>query len=141
MGLVIQKLKLFCRIVCWAVMSGGKKGEAKGGYSENGAPVHLSEADFDAFINSHRVCVVDFWAEWCAPCRILEPVVEELAREYRGRVAFGKLNVDENPSIAERYEIMSIPTLLVFQEGKPVHTIVGAMPKPRLLEELKPFLE
>jgi thioredoxin 1 len=106
----------------------------------DGAPVHLSEAGFDEFISNHKLCVIDFWAEWCAPCRFLEPIVEELAREYAGKAAFGKLNVDDNPRIAERYEIMSIPTLLVFKDGQPVHTIVGAMPKGALIEQLRPFL-
>ncbi|MEM0121461.1 MAG: thioredoxin [Thermoprotei archaeon] len=106
----------------------------------DGVPVHLSEKDFDEFIKKHRLCIVDFWAEWCAPCRFLEPIVEELAGEYQGRVAFGKLNVDDNPSVVERYEIMSIPTLLVFKEGKPIQSIVGAMPKAELVAQIEPLL-
>ncbi len=109
-------------------------------HGSDGSPTHLSEVDFDDFVREHETCVIDFWAEWCAPCRFLEPVVEELAREFRGKVAFGKVNVDDNPSIAERYEIMSIPTLLVFKNGQPVHMVVGAMPKNTLLEQLNPYL-
>jgi thioredoxin 1 len=73
--------------------------------------------------------VVDFWAPWCGPCRMIAPVVEELAAEYEGKVVFGKLNVDENQALAAKYGVMSIPTLLVFKNGQPVERIVGFMPK------------
>jgi len=81
--------------------------------------------------------VVDFWAEWCMPCRMIAPVVEELAKEYAGKVVFGKLNTDENPTIAARYGISAIPTMIFFKKGKPVDQIVGAMPK----SELKRWVE
>lgn len=94
-------------------------------------PVELSDADFDQFISRYPLVVVDFWAEWCAPCRFMSPVIMELASEMAGKVVFGKINVDYNPETAARYGIMSIPTFLVFKNGKPVDAIVGAMPKQR----------
>ncbi|MDW8360727.1 MAG: thioredoxin, partial [Candidatus Caldarchaeum sp.] len=83
-------------------------------------PVELSDLDFNQFVSTHDFVVVDFWAEWCAPCRAIAPVVKELAKQYAGRVVFGKLNVDENPKTAAEYGIMSIPTLIFFKKGKPV---------------------
>ncbi|GAI94069.1 unnamed protein product, partial [marine sediment metagenome] len=80
--------------------------------------------------------LVDLWAPWCAPCRMVAPVVEELASEYEGRVSFAKLNVDQNPRTASRYGIMSIPTLLIFKDGKPVSNIVGFRPKAELKRSL-----
>ncbi len=94
-------------------------------------PVELSDAEFDRFVSKYPLVVVDFWAEWCAPCRFMAPVVKELASELAGRVVFGKLNVDYNPVTATRFGIMSIPTFIVFKDGKPVDAIVGAMPKQR----------
>lgn len=80
--------------------------------------------------------LVDFWAVWCGPCRMIAPIVEELAAEYDGQVKVGKLNVDENPELAGRYGVMSIPTLLVFKGGEPVERIVGFMPKRDLKQRL-----
>jgi len=104
------------------------------------APVELTEESFDRFIRENPRAVVDFWAVWCPPCRILSPVVEELARKYAGKVAFGKLNVDEHPSLAERYGIMAVPTLLYFREGKLVDETVGALPAEAIEERLKKLL-
>ncbi|MEM0481846.1 MAG: thioredoxin [Nitrososphaerota archaeon] len=94
-------------------------------------PVELSDAEFDDFVNKYSLVVVDFWAEWCAPCRFMSPVIKELASELAGKVVFGKLNVDYNPVTATRFGVMSIPTFIVFKDGKPVDAIVGAMPKQR----------
>ncbi len=103
-------------------------------------PVVLSDGDFDMFVSSYPVVLVDFWAEWCGPCRIVGPVVQQLAHDYAGRVAFGKLNVDENPATSERFGITSIPTLLIFRNGKMADGIVGAVPRnvieDRLAESL-----
>ena len=84
--------------------------------------------------------VLDFWAPWCGPCRMMEPVLNELAEEYSGKIVIGKLNVDENPATAQKFEILSIPTVLVFSGGEVVKKLVGAMPKKRLIEELAPWV-
>lgn len=80
--------------------------------------------------------LVDFWAPWCGPCRIVSPIVEELADEYKDQVTFAKLNVDDAPNIALKYQVMSIPTLIVFEKGEPVAQVVGAMPKKALKDRL-----
>ena len=100
-------------------------------------PVELTDEGFREFVSSGGLVVVDFWAPWCPPCRFLAPIIEELAREYAGRVRFGKLNVDKNPRTARRYRITAIPTLLVFKEGRLVDRIVGAMPKEALEARLR----
>ncbi|MDJ0271291.1 MAG: thioredoxin [Aigarchaeota archaeon] len=96
-------------------------------------PIELTDQSFDEFVSSHDFVVVDFWAEWCAPCRAIAPVVKELAKQYAGRVYFGKLNVDENPRTASAFGIMGIPTLLFFKNGRMIDMVVGAVPK-RVLE-------
>jgi len=101
-------------------------------------PVEIEEAKFnEAVLQAEIPVLVDFWAPWCGPCRMVAPVVEELADEYEGRLSFVKVNVDDNPRIASQYGIMSIPTLIVFKEGQPVDTIIGFRPK----EELKKSLD
>jgi thioredoxin len=91
-------------------------------------PVELTGSSFGAFIAQHPIAVVDCWAAWCGPCRVMEPHIASLARELQGRVAFGKLNVDEHPRTAEAFEVSSIPTLLLFRQGKLADRIVGAVP-------------
>jgi thioredoxin 1 len=95
-------------------------------------PIRLDSKNFEEFIKKNEYAVVDFWAEWCMPCRYIAPVVEELAKEYSGKVAFGKLNVDVNQTIAARFGISAIPTLIMFKNGKAVDQIVGAMPKKEI---------
>lgn len=95
-------------------------------------PVDLTDSTFGEFVQGHPLAVVDCWAAWCGPCRIVSPIVDELAREYAGKIAFGKLNVDNNRRVPMQYGIMSIPTLLVFKNGELVDRIIGAMPKARL---------
>jgi thioredoxin len=84
--------------------------------------------------------IVDFWAEWCGPCRLVAPVLEEIARDYADRVTVAKVNIDENPAIARDYRILSIPTMSVFNKGEMVKTVIGARPKAALLREFEDFL-
>ncbi len=89
--------------------------------------VNFTDQDFETEVeNSKAPVVVDFWAPWCAPCRIVSPVIDELAKEYKGKVKVGKLNVDDNPNTAAKYGIMSIPSIVMFKNGTPVKTLVGA---------------
>ncbi len=98
-----------------------------------GATVEVTDQNFAETISKGGLVVIDCWAVWCSPCRMLGPIVEELARDYAGKIVFGKLNVDENHSVALEYQILSIPTLLVFKDRKLVDRIVGVMPR-KLLE-------
>ena len=99
--------------------------------------LQLSEATFDAEVSRHQeVLMVDFWAEWCAPCRALAPTLDQLARESSGKVTLAKVNVDDNPALAARYGIRSIPTVLFMKGGAVVDQIVGAVPKAHLKKKL-----
>ena len=105
-------------------------------------PIEVNDSNFDQVVLQAKTPVlVDLWAPWCAPCHMVAPVVEELASEYEGRVSFAKLNVDQNPRTASRYGIMSIPTLLIFKDGKPLSNIVGFRPTPELKRTLDAALD
>lgn len=95
-------------------------------------PIVVSDRNFEQTIKSYPVVIVDCWAAWCAPCRAIAPIVDELAKQYSGKVVFGKLNVDENPETAQRFGIMAIPTLLIMKNAKEVDRVVGALPKNQL---------
>ncbi len=100
-------------------------------------PVEIEEATFkEKVLEAETPVLVDFWAPWCAPCRMVAPVVEELAEEYDGKVSFAKLNVDDSPRIAGQYGVMSIPTLILFKAGQPVTNVVGFRPKAELKKSL-----
>lgn len=101
--------------------------------------VTLNEGNFNDAISAERPILVDFWAEWCGPCRVIAPVLEELAGE-QDTVDIGKLNIDHNPMPAANHDVMSIPTLILFKDGVEKKRIVGAVPKHRLLQELDEFI-
>ena len=96
----------------------------------------ITDKNFDETIRNNSMIIIDCWAAWCGPCRMLSPIVEELAGQYYGKVFFGKLNVDENTITPRKFGIMSIPTLLIFKEGKLIDTVVGAVPKSVLEDKI-----
>jgi thioredoxin 1 len=101
----------------------------------------LSDATFDETIaGADTPVLVDFWAEWCGPCKMIAPTLAEIANEQKGKLAIGKLNVDDNPDTARRFDVMSIPTLLVFKDGQQVKRLVGAKGKGQLLQDLAEFI-
>jgi len=102
-------------------------------------PIVVSDRNFDQTVKNYPLVVIDCWAAWCAPCRAIAPVVEELAKEYSGKVVFGKLNVDENPETAQKFNVMAIPTLLVMKNGTEVDRIVGVLPKSQLEAKIGAF--
>ena len=100
-----------------------------------------TDAAFDETVNSSEVPVlVDFWAEWCGPCKMIAPVLEEIAKEQAGKITIVKLNVDDNPDTARRYEVMSIPTLMLFHKGELEKRLVGARSKSQLMAEIAQFI-
>ncbi len=106
----------------------------------SGKPIDLSDADFHAEVKSHQLMVVDFWAPWCGPCRMVSPVLEELSHEMAGKATFGKLNVDDNPVVASEFGIQGIPTIMIFKDGHPVDGLVGAYPKAMIEQKIRPYM-
>lgn len=101
----------------------------------------ITDSDFDdTVINSKTPVLVDFWAPWCSPCRAISPVLEEIAGEWADKLTLVKVNVDDNQATAQRFDILSIPTLLLFKGGEVKKKIIGGLPKERLLEEIQPHL-
>lgn len=106
-----------------------------------GKPIHLTDDTFDSeVLKSDIPVIIDFWATWCAPCRMIAPIIEQFASEYEGKVKVCKLDVDNNQQVAMNYGIRSIPTVLIFKNGEVVDTIVGAVPKTMLKERLEAHL-
>jgi thioredoxin 1 len=105
-----------------------------------GTPIEITDANFDSIIKQYSSLVIDCWAPWCGPCRMLAPTIETLAKENKGRVVFGKLNTDENTAIATKFGIMSIPTLLFFKNGKLVDKMIGAVPKQYIEQKIEKIL-
>ena len=105
-------------------------------------PMEVNDGNFAQMVlQSKTPVLVDFWAAWCGPCRMVAPIVEELAKEYEGRISFAKVDVDQNPKMASQYGIMSIPTLLIFKNGAPISNIVGVRPKADLKKGLDAVLK
>lgn len=104
--------------------------------------MEFTDSNFESeVVKSDKPCLVDFWAEWCGPCRMVGPVVEEIAKEYAGKLKVGKLNVDDNNKTAVQYGIMSIPSLLFFNGGKVVDQVIGAVPKKQLVQRIEKILK
>jgi thioredoxin 1 len=99
----------------------------------------LTDDNFESFVKN-GVSVVDFWADWCAPCKVQGPIINELAEEIKDRANIGKLDIEKNRSIARKYGIQNIPTILIFKNGEPVHKLVGVKPKPALMKALQPYI-
>jgi len=105
-----------------------------------GAPITVDDAHFDETVQKYPLMLIDCWADWCGPCRMIEPTIAELAEDYIGQVIVGKLNVDENPQTATRFSILSIPTVLIMKNGVEVDRIIGAVPKHLIEEKLKKYV-
>jgi thioredoxin len=107
----------------------------------SGRIVELDDATFDEHVKGSDVPVlVDFWAEWCGPCKVITPVLEEIAEEQAGRLQISKLNIDDNLDVPRRFDVMSIPTLILFKDGEPKARLIGAKPKGQLMQELSGYL-
>jgi thioredoxin 1 len=106
------------------------------------APVKVTDSTFEEVIsNPEKLVLVDFWAEWCGPCKMIAPVLNDLAKDLEEQLVIGKLDIDENQDTAMAYGVMSIPTLLLFKDGEPIDRIVGYQPKPQLLARLKSHMK
>lgn len=116
------------------------KKTAKVKESPHNKPIEVTDETFTETVQSHPLVVVDCWASWCAPCRMVAPIIDELAKDYAGKILFGKLNVDENQKVSMQYAVMSIPTLLVFKNGRLVDQFVGAMPRNMLEPKITRYL-
>jgi len=106
-----------------------------------GQVIHISDSNFNEIAKKNPLILIDFFADWCMPCRMMAPVIEELAKEYAGKVLVGKINVDENPATADRFQVFSIPTLVIMKAGEEVDRIVGFVPKSQVEARLKKYLE
>jgi thioredoxin 1 len=106
----------------------------------DGKPITLTDSNFASIAAKTPILVVDFWAAWCGPCRMISPVIEALAKDYSGKVTFGKLNVDENPIAAERFQVRSIPTILIFKDGRAIDGVIGVVPRATLESKIRPYI-
>ena len=106
----------------------------------SGEPIEVTDANFDSNLKKHSIFVVDCWAPWCGPCRMIAPTIEALAKDYKEKVVFGKMNTYENTQLSMKFSIMSIPTLLFFKSGQLVDKSIGALPRGQIEERLKKLL-
>lgn len=104
-------------------------------------PLNLDDSNFAQTINKYTLLLVDFWAPWCGPCRMMSPIIDQVGKEYIGKLVVGKVNVDENPNISGQFGISSIPTLILFERGQAVNNIIGSVSKSRIDEMVKMHLE
>ena len=104
-------------------------------------PINLTDSNFDSVKSKYSLLVVDFWAAWCGPCKMVSPIIEQLAEQYAGKIVFGKVNVDENPYISQRFGIQSIPTLMILKEGEVIDVMVGALPKGQIENRIRQHIE
>lgn len=104
-------------------------------------PLNLDDSDFTETVNKFPLLLVDFWAPWCGPCRMMSPVIDQVGKEYQGKLVVGKVNVDENPNISRQFGISSIPTLILFKRGQAVNNIIGSVSKSRIDEMVRMHLE
>ncbi len=104
-------------------------------------PVKITDDDFEETIEDHPLILVDFWADWCGPCKMMEPILKELASEYQGDLVVGKLNVDDNSTVPNQFQVSSIPTMVLFKEGEPVERMVGAMQKEQLAQKVDEYIK
>ncbi|MFO7991707.1 MAG: thioredoxin [Thermoplasmata archaeon] len=119
------------------LMSKNKEDKAQ---SHLDRPIEVTDDDFQNMINKYPMVVVDFWAPWCGPCKMVGPAIEQLAKEYKGKVVFAKLNVDNNHMTSSQFSVSSIPTMMIFKNGKVVERIIGALPKPQIEQKIKQHL-
>lgn len=112
----------------------------KGPNTSSKQPIILNDNNFSTTIANNELIVVDFWAPWCGPCRMVGPIIEELAAQYSGKVTFGKMNVDENQTVPSSFGVMSIPTIIIFNHSKEVERLVGAYPKAQIEAMIKRYL-
>jgi thioredoxin len=106
---------------------------------EISGPITLTDYNFDETTRKYSLLVVDFWAPWCGPCKLVSPMIDQLAIELRGKVVFGKLNIDENPTVANIFGIQSIPTLIIFKNGEAIDGLMGAIPKQQLISTISRY--
>jgi thioredoxin 1 len=109
--------------------------------TNNHIPIILNDYNFTESVNKFQFLIVDFWAAWCGPCKIITPMIEQLSNELAGKAVIGKLNVDENPNVSNAFGIQSIPTIIIFKNGKAVDRIIGAMTKSQLLLKISNHME
>ncbi len=99
-------------------------------------PFHITDSNFEQTVKTNKLVLIDFWANWCGPCRALAPTIAEVAKEYSGKVLVAKLDVDENPVTAEKFQVFSIPTMILFKDGAEIDRLVGLCPKNRITDTL-----